>query len=445
LFEILLASIDNHFSLPGLIISQLILGIASIGLIAWGLSKASRSAAIGLVLAVIVSAGVSLHYTIRPQVVSWLCLLGVLIVAEQISDSAKLTLKNILLFSLFIILWANTNVTEIIGIGIAGLWTLNNFSSKTSWVLSIKVGIIGMLASAINPYGIRKWLFSFETSSHPIQHSYIREFQQATILDPSAAICIFFFLILFLFIHYNPKLLSFNKTLACCLFGILGFSVVKFLPFCFVTLAFLVATAWKKQSHNPAGFSKFGVGIGLLEKNLQAPTTRRTALVVAICVFCIANNLVKLYRTPFDSTLIAKAAVDFMKEHSLPGPILNSFNDGGYLMYRYSDQRTGEPIITVPIDGRTNVNKVELVSNYLLAQRGVPGWQDYLNTIGPNTVLWANSSALAEILSLTSEWCRVYTDADKENPRKGWSVFLKKQVSEQISGVNCLPEPTQAT
>ncbi|MBN1310564.1 MAG: hypothetical protein JXB30_04025 [Anaerolineae bacterium] len=96
-------------------------------------------------------------------------------------------------------------------------------------------------------------------------------------------------------------------------------------------------------------------------------------------------------------------AVDFLEDAQPPGPLFNSYNWGGYLVWEARDY-------PVYVDGRTDLYDDDFLRGYLKAYFAQPGWDMVLDDAGINTVLVEASSPLAQVLYLTDYWSMIYTD-----------------------------------
>ncbi len=99
-------------------------------------------------------------------------------------------------------------------------------------------------------------------------------------------------------------------------------------------------------------------------------------------------------------------AVDFIEEHqdSLPPEMFNSYNWGGYLIWRLY------PRYRVFIDGRTDVYDDALVREYLKVPWVRPGWREVLEQYNVNFILIESGSVLTTFLAEDDEWRSVYAD-----------------------------------
>jgi hypothetical protein len=97
-------------------------------------------------------------------------------------------------------------------------------------------------------------------------------------------------------------------------------------------------------------------------------------------------------------------AAAYLKETNLPGPMFNSYNWGGYLMFALPD-------MPVFVDGRTDLYGDKfLTEDYRQIAIGAPGWQEGLARYGIQSIIVEKESGLAHSLSESSDWKLVYLD-----------------------------------
>ena len=103
-----------------------------------------------------------------------------------------------------------------------------------------------------------------------------------------------------------------------------------------------------------------------------------------------------------DETYPVKAC-DFVISHGLPGPLYNSFNWGGYLIWRM-------PELPVSIDGRTNVHDDDRVTQSARSFAGAESWARDKELIAARTILIERSAALASVLRASPKFRVLYED-----------------------------------
>jgi hypothetical protein len=212
-----------------------------------------------------------------------------------------------------------------------------------------------------------------------------------------------------------------------------GLTAVKFLPFAAISLGALMSLWWRETRASGADQERAdNISRGLVMLHQGFYRLRfQTVGSLAFFMGCLAAvNISAQSRLPIDQGLVPKEAVDFIQTHQLKAPILNEFSVGGYLMYRFSSPE-GEPLVKVPIDGRTNVNAPDVWRMYDDAFSGRSNWKQYIEKVKPSTILWRQGSPFVALLELSPEWCRVFaagTDPDD------YTVFVSKEEFLRRSG-----------
>jgi hypothetical protein len=106
-------------------------------------------------------------------------------------------------------------------------------------------------------------------------------------------------------------------------------------------------------------------------------------------------------------------AVQFIQENKPAGPLFNSYNWGGYLIYKLW------PDYPVYIDGRTDLYDDVFIRRYLDVAAGNEGWQQALDEDRINLVLIESDGTLARFLKADPAWSTLYQD-------KMATVFARK-------------------
>jgi hypothetical protein len=112
-----------------------------------------------------------------------------------------------------------------------------------------------------------------------------------------------------------------------------------------------------------------------------------------------ANTLVQK-RIP---ELYPAQACDFVRTHHLPQPIYNSYNWGGYLLWRL-------PQMKVSIDGRANLYGDKRVLRSANTMRGAEDWSQDQELMHAKTVLFERGAPLTTILRTRSDFRVLYED-----------------------------------
>jgi hypothetical protein len=96
-------------------------------------------------------------------------------------------------------------------------------------------------------------------------------------------------------------------------------------------------------------------------------------------------------------------AVRFLQTEQPPGPLFNSYNWGGYLIWELPDY----PVF---VDGRTDLYDDEFLTEYLSIFLAQEGWEEGLDRYQINLVLIEPESMLGRILEEQGHWQLLYDD-----------------------------------
>lgn len=437
-FEILAALLDRLGGLKALLIAQMVLVAVTSLVIAWCISQAAKDYFFGMLIGAVVTSGFVAQYTLRPQSIVWLLFALVLSISFQIRADG-ISSKRLLAIAGVMMAWANLHITTVIGV-ITILVLLFDPRDRRRWIVPVVVAII---ATCFTPHFGYEWVIFFSKADHPLALRSIAEFGPGTVLDYPVGLLIGLLALLFTFLFCAPRSVPVPLLFLVGAFTLGGLAVVKFLPFALITTGYAAGLAWynvqKGVRSEPVqnvleGFERLRKGI--------AYCSGTGLLFLLLCVIVVKVHDL-LNHSPVMTESVPESAVDFMIAHQLPKPFMNTFGDGGYVMYRLSTD-TGElaPDERVNIDGRTNVNDPAIMELNQRALDGRLSWRRYIDRVNPETILWRNRSPLTAILLASGEWCRVFANGSQE---VGHSVFVRAAEAGTEGRPPCLPEgPTRA-
>lgn len=427
--EVVLAFVEGRFGMHGLLVLKLILA----GAIAVGFGLAfysiARDGFIALLLGVYGTLGCFAHFTLRPQSLVWLFFAALLALADRVSTEG-LTSRRAALLAGLMCLWANTHITTALGLGALALWL---FVGRASVGLVVRTCGIAFLGTLVTPYVGGEWLTFLHKTGHPLQLQAITEFGPATIMQHSTAFLILISAIFALAIVRRPNVIEPAKIVLAGGFTIGALAVVKFLPFAVVVWCALVALMWRRSREDLSILGNLGEAIERLRR-IGGAFPHEGLSFVMICSMIVSIH--NLWPEPVSRVIVPVDAVDFIQKHALPHPILNDFGRGGYMMYRLSnpDGTTDHP---VPIDGRTNVTPRDVWLKFNAAFQGQERWQEYLDLVKPETILWKSESPLLSILLARGEWCVVFRSGTAES---GFVVMVKRTLFDARPGEFVSPQ-----
>ena len=423
--ELVYALFERGLGLNGVLLLHFCLGAALALSFFYCFGRLAADRFFGAFLGLIVTCACVEHFSLRPQTFTWILLVWLLFIADRVVRE-RLQWRTALGAALIMCLWANSHITTALGIVTAAAWSFRRDHPRDAVVLA-GVCFAGTLCT---PYLGGEWLTFFSKADHPLAFTTIREFGPATILNYSTGFAVLLLCLLVAFWQKLPSAVGPLRGVYACLMFIGGLAVIKFLPDASILLAALIAVVWRVHREGRAELGPAAEGFERLRALIEKLEGQGLAFLLLCLIIVSASRTVA---SGIDTANVPVDAVAFIKDHDLPHPILNDFNEGGYLMYAFSepDGTTAHPVV---IDGRTNLISKDLWADYVEANVGGEGWERFLNRVHPETILWENESPLTTILEVQGRWCRVFRSGGKG--RRGFSVFLPRETADS-KGLAC--------
>jgi hypothetical protein len=368
------------------------------------------SAAIALIPAMLlISFG---HVPVRAQIFTYLFFIMTLYILED----AKKTQKWTVLWWLppIQILWCNLHGGFVAGLGLIGLYALGEGLSGGKYVPYIKIGIIAMLATLINPYGIKYWTYMISAVSMPRPE--IEEWM--SVVDAIRN-------------HY--------QTLPVYIFLVLAFLSSLFFAFRrkrgltdFLVLAVTIYLGCMHVRHNTLFALVFGsfVPVMLCEywetwkgkyyfgtRFPWIPGALPAALLLS--VYLIINPSLSLTVAPSftlltPSPLFPAGAVHWIKANQIQGNILPHFDWGEFLIWNLY------PGCRVAMDGRYETVYQDQVSHeYFDFLMGRDNWATFLKKYPHDMVLIIPYTRTYWLMLKEPDWHVAYRDG-------GSILFVRK-------------------
>lgn len=419
--EVVFAATEASKGISGLLVLKSLLSFALVSLVAISLSSISRTWIFGTALTALAALACENYFGLRPQVISWGCFAASIAIANHfaLSRDRRILFLNFIVFAC----WANSHLTAIFGIVGGLIWCCTHSEDRLVKTCLYFAGT-AFLGTLCTPYLGGEWLTMLGKTGHPLSHIYISEFQPTNLYNAGAGLTLILIFLLGLFAHFAGRSIAVLHLISAAGLVLLGFTIQKFLPFAAIFCAASVASSWSRSHSLGLSLGDLGEGLSRAESKLQNLPPLATFGLVILCLLGTAKNIAAIDKSGLDYQRTPIRAVDYMLDKQTPLPLMNTFDDGGYLLYRYNKSRT-EEIITVPIDGRTNVNDPAIVSLFLAALRGASNWREYIDKTNPGTILWKNGTALNSLLLLDAEWCQVFPEPNTKTDQ--WSVFVRKE------------------
>ncbi|HKI11098.1 MAG TPA: hypothetical protein VKA02_03210 [Candidatus Acidoferrum sp.] len=341
-------------------------------------------------------------FSVRPQIFSYLLASAFLFVLSRYFQNGSYRL--LVLLPLLTILWVNFHGGYVLGLtlillfaaGAVADWLAGQADGVTTKrrVLALLLACAScLLVAPLNPNGFALLTYPIAILKAWGAQTDIMEWRSPdfhlSIFRPFAVLMLLTVAVLAL----SPKRPRPSQILLFIFFSYVALYSMRNLPF-FVLVAFpLLAEyaflpAWKFPAWR----------LGLL-KAFQAAAV----LLVAVVCAKIASDHIATELDMEQSRFPARAA-SFLDAQKLPAPLFNSYDFGGYLIWRLY------PRYRVYIDGRTDVYGLTFFNDFIQVYQVNADPRPTLDHAGIRTVLVEPQSNLAGFLRTQTVWKRVYED-----------------------------------
>ncbi len=361
-------------------------------------SKNSKS---GFVAAVALFVLAVPSFSLRPQMLGYLFLILTLIILERFRQGHR---NSVWFLPLLFLVWVNSHGSWIIGLGaVVAYWLSGLFEFQLGgleirrWSQPDRIRLslaflLSLCALPITPYGIELCTYPFQVaSSLPISVANILEWQPMPFNMPGGKLflgMVLGFIVMQVIFKFTWRL----ETLGLFLFGTaMAILHVRFLllfvPFFAPLLAGIVAR-W-------------------------APPYNRAKDQFALnAILMIGAIGAMIYYFPTRAELQDKVAENFpvgavayLNQHDVPGPMLNSYGFGGYLVYSRGPEHK------VFIDGRSELYEAGgLLYDYMQVLDIKPAGLAVLRFYGIKSLLLDRGEPLVTVMNALPDWQKVYSD-----------------------------------
>ena len=154
--------------------------------------------------------------------------------------------------------------------------------------------------------------------------------------------------------------------------------------------------------------------LGALTHALPSPRPKRPVavlnaallvLVVAAAGAMVGLNLVRMQDRDVWGKGLPVEGADYLEGRDMPGQMLNTYNWGGYLIWRLWPEKQ------VFVDGRTDLYAFSgVLDDYVRVHLAQPGWREVLNRYGVGYIVTEQGGLLAVVLDETEDWQMAYSD-----------------------------------
>lgn len=396
LFDVLVSKVYNAWGLHGILTLTTFLTVSFVAALVFLFSRYGRMLR-AIALAALVFSASSAIVTPRPWLFTCIFFVFELYLLLQARERGRAAwlLPLVPLF----ILWANTHIQFVYGLGVIGIFCLEApLAALLKWPSTAKLrswwywAILGAstLGTLLNPYGWRLYTVVVQYATEKVALQVINEMQAMQFRNVSDWAALF---------------------LVCCALFIIGSSRKK----CPLMMSLLVVSLWFGfRTSRDVWFLAIASALviaqssGPVEAGLRKVRRAQWAIALpisaalAFAVLSSAGVSPKALQEAASKRFPVQASA-YIESHHLPGPLYNPYGWGGYLIWRL-------PKMPVSIDGRADLYGDKALSRYVKTYLGARGWDSDPELMKANTILLGRDCALASILRVDPRFRMVYDD-----------------------------------
>jgi len=260
---------------------------------------------------------------------------------------------------------------------------------------------VTVAAVGLNPNGLRMLAYPFKTVSIGVLQDYIQEWQSPNFHSLELQPFLWMLLLTVVFLSLSSESPNWRELLSITAFAYLGFLAARNIAlFALVTLPILTRhMALTLQTWFPSRAPA---------KQLPARTAQALNVILLVVLVAVAGlkAITPLSRSANEAAIRDQspvAAASYLLEARPPGPLLNSYNWGSYVIWALY------PHYLSFVDGRTDLFDDEILQEYLELWRADPGWEAIVERWGLRAALLEPEAPISRELLLAG-WQLRYHD-----------------------------------
>jgi len=334
--------------------------------------------------------------------------------------------RVLLWLPLIILLWVNIHggfaIAFILMICYAVGEAFNRFTARENnlnwqpWRHLLLTIFISLAVVWINPNTWQMWLYPFRTVGIGVLRDFIAEWQSPNFHQPIVQPFLLMLLLMLAAFARSGRKVDWTDLALVGAWTTLSLFAARNVP-----VFALVCTPIFVRYANAALKEQFGpISLGRARR-LSKPVYLLNWLLLGLVLLGAAAQTI----ATLSPQAIRKAeaerfpaeAVRFIEETAPPGPLFNSYNFGGYLIFKLW------PAYPVFVDGRTDLYDDAFLRNYLATVAALPDWQTQLDDSNIQLIVIEQNSPLALVLTQHPGWNKLFEDDQ--------AIIFKRQQTEK--------------
>ena len=432
LYDLLIGAIHHVLGLNGVVFYTAAVMAATFVLVFHLAMRRGGSLPITFFMLVLSLGSSAIHFLARPHVLSWL----LTVIWFELLDSAGADAgfekaRRIFFLPALMLLWVNLHGGFLLGFALLGVYftgsVIQYFICRDQrqelgrWLKRLGlVSVLSLLASFVNPYGIKLHLHIYRYLSDRFLMNRVTEFQSPD-FHGVAQQCFAGLLLVTIAALASARRKPHPAQLLVILFAAYsGLLAARNLPVSSMLLTLLIAPQLS-ESVGKAGenadlapwlralFSRlqnFGMRMQRMELHLQGHFWLMIVFVLGLWACMHGGKLgsTQWINAYFDDKRFPVETAEVIAQHDIREPIFCPDQWGGYLIYRLYPQPK------VLVDDRHDLYGDQFFKDYLKVVFVQPDWKKILDERKVNWIVVQKNSSLGTILAQTPGWKLIHED-----------------------------------
>lgn len=354
---------------------------------------------VSLVMTAVAAFASSLHWLTRPHIFTFLFVA----IWNHLLENSK---NRLWLFPVVMLLWANTHGAFVAGfliwLGHLGGWLwdyLQGQNTKEIGIQLLKIGIVSLVVTLINPVGWQLWENSLGYVGSRFLVDQTIEYQSPNFHNWSTWPFLIMVMLGILLPGLGARLRS-HEAFLLAGWTALSLYSARNIPLFAILAAPYLGKALEAVLARVTFLQAIEQRIFRVERNLHGAFYPLVSILIAMIV--IQARPATIHQ--FNANKFPVEAVEWLEVHPQEGKMFNNFIWGGYLLYRLWPQQT------VFIDGQTDFYGEALTREYTQVMRLEDGWETILQKYDVSWVIVQSGQPLVQALRDKMGWRIVYQD-----------------------------------
>ncbi len=423
LYDLVVGQLESALGLNGVVWLTAVVIAAVFGWMFGLLVARGTNLPVALVLVLLAVSGSIIHFLARPHIVSWLFTLvwfWVLDSSERQCFNGRRGRQWLWALPLLMLVWVNVHGGFLVGFVLLGIFLLgaawNWFKARQNRIEEILqrlaarkrvrdlawVSLFSAAASLFNPYGWNLHWHVYRYLSDRFLMDHIEEFQSPNFHGIAQKCFLILLLITLLVLAVRGRELRMSQGLTVLFAVYAGLYASRNIPVSSILLVMVVGPL-VPASGMARGFSS---KMSAIELRLKGHLWPVLGIVITLAIAANGGRVGSSVwmNAHFDPKRMPVEAVNYLEKQDIQGPVLSPDFWGGYLIYRLY------PKSRVVVDDRHDLYGEEFFKSYLKMIHVEPGWEEFLRLHESSCLLLPRQSPLADRLSVTGGWKKIYGD-----------------------------------